>query len=61
MLVLHVGLRPLCKWFSVQLLPLSGEFHFGISLLVAQFMRSTFFFFSLKVSTVLCSDLRLMF
>ena len=45
MLVLHVGLRPLCKWFSVQLSPWSGESHFGISLLVARFIRPAFFLF----------------
>ena len=43
--VLHVGLRPLCKWFSVQLSPWSGESHFGISLLVARFIRPAFFLF----------------
>jgi len=29
MVVVHVRLRPLCKWFSVQLSPWSGAFHFG--------------------------------
>jgi len=45
MVVLHVRLRPLCKWFSLQLLPWSGAFHFGISLLVAHFMQPAFFLF----------------
>ena len=45
MVVLHLRLRPLCKWFSVQLSPRSGAFHFGISLLVAQFMWPAFFLF----------------
>jgi len=45
MVVLHVGLRPLCKWFSVQLSPWPVAFHFGISLLVAHFMPPAFFLF----------------
>jgi len=43
MVVLHVRLHPLCKWFSVQLSPGSGAFHCGISLLVAHFMQPAFF------------------
>jgi len=46
--VLHVRLRPLCKWFSVQHSPWSDAFHFGISLLVAHFMRPVFFSFPWK-------------
>jgi len=55
--VLHLRLRPLCKWFSVQLSPWSGAFHFGISLLVAHFH----FFSFLWQFPVLCSDLQLGF
>jgi len=45
MVVLHVRLRPLCKWFSVQHSSWSGALHFGISLLVAHFMWPVFLLF----------------
>ena len=45
MVVLHVRLRPLCIWFSVQLLPWSGAYHFGISLLVFTLHTTCFFLF----------------
>jgi len=45
MLVLHVRLRPLCKWFALQLSLWSDAFHFRISLLVAHCMQPAFFLF----------------